>query len=111
MDLIGCWPLVFVIPGLVPGTNTTAGAAIGPQHKAGDDETVDPGLRSIVHPIALGRETLTPWSRDHAPRPASPSVQLGALEEVRPRLRAHADLPVLTFALQVQPYLGPGTAG
>jgi len=42
-----------VIPGLVPGTNTTPSAAIGPRHKAGDDEIVCLGLGLIVHPIAL----------------------------------------------------------
>jgi hypothetical protein len=53
MDFIGCWRLLFVIPGLVPGTNTTPSAAIGPRHKAGDDEMLCPDLGSICHPIAL----------------------------------------------------------
>ena len=54
MDFIGRWPLLFVIPGLVPGTNRGTGGGVGPRHKAGDDERMCPDLGSIVHPIALG---------------------------------------------------------
>ena len=87
MDLIGCLPLIFVIPGLVPGTNTTAGAAIGPRHKAGDDERVCPGIGSIVHPIAL------------APLPRVASQQIRALcsgirsDPVQPRVALPAANP------------------